>query len=803
MGKYWLFVSLLISTIPAWDASAQIKPDSTYYYFRNDNDPKSPFYILTGNIKDETGQGLSGVSVLVDGNFTGRVSDERGIYYVQVDSGEHRITFRHLAYIPTIYRVGMYGHGLLNTQLNPKTLELDEITVVAEGAQRNVNNPIAGINRITAKELNTLPNLMGEADVIRSLELLPGVTSVGEGSAGLNVRGGQSDQNLILLNEALVLSTNHALGFLSSFNPDIVDGFSLYKGNIPASFGGRSSAALQVSTKKGDFLENKTELSLGTSANRILSSGPLVKDKISYLAAGRLSNANWLLRRTNNPELNTSRLSFYDLYTGFSWKINQNHNIDFNTLYTADDFLLANDFGFEWSNLVTSISSRSLISPNLSILSTWAYGNFDNSYYETDPFTGARLRNGMEYLQGKVSAFYTYKNHSLTLGAEMIRYDSKPEIKSFNFQNVFSPIPDIRVDKESGLESSPFASLEWNPIKWISLVAGLRYATYRQLGNAEVLEYESMAPKTLQNIVDTLLLSGEQMPQYQGWEPRLALRISLSEHMSVKSGYSRTYQYIQSISNTTGPTPIDLWQLSNFHIQPQVSDNYSLGYFLNLKDNTWSLSLDLFYRNSLHQIDYRDFANLVVNPHLETELVPTQAVARGVELMVKKNKGNWTGWLAYTFSRTLQRSVSSFAVESINNGNWFPANWDRPHVGTLVLSRKLWQGGSFNCNINYSTGRPISGLNAVYIVNNRYVPLFSDRNEFRIPDYFRIDISYTTGSLFIPFDDSLTLGIFNLLGRRNAYSVFYQPLGTSSRLVPYQLSLLGTVLPSISYKVRF
>ncbi|GAB2479298.1 TonB-dependent receptor [Algoriphagus taiwanensis] len=773
-----------------------------YVFGKNQRNPASN-YVLTGKILvKSTGEPLAGVGVHVDGLYSGVSTDKFGFYYLTLTPGTHKVTFRHISYIPIPTQVDLYENGVINLEMTEKNFELEGVVVMSDQPDRNVREAITGITKLTTQELRAIPAFLGEADIFKGLQLLPGVSSVGEGTSGINVRGAKTDQNLILMNEALVLSSNHALGFLSAFNTDVTETFTLYKGNLPANLGGRSGSALNILMRPGDMNSWKGQIGVGTSNGKILLEGPLAKDKVSIIAGGRISNVNWLLNQARDIDLQNSRLNFYDGYLGLNWKIAQGHTLEANTLLTGDEFLFSDQFGYDWTNRVSSLRYRGIWGENISLNALLADGDFTNAFIDPEGVGAARVENGMRYQQGKLSATWANDQIAITGGMEAINYQGKPErLEPFGAE---SSVATEQIGKEKGWEVSGFLSVEYELGESTGFVAGLRYSTYSQRGPDTVYQYNPNGPITVENITGQEVFPEGKIASYAGLEPRFSLRQNLNSTTSVKLSYVRLFQYVQSISNTFGPTPIDLWQLSTSYIAPQRSDNFSLGIFKNSSDNKWEYSLDAFYRIGENQVEYRDFANIFLNPHIETELVFGEGKAYGAEFMIKKNLGVVTGWLAYTYSRSFFRSQSEFEPEQINQNEWFPSNYDKPHEVNFILSRKMYPRGLFNFSVNYSTGRPVSAVTASYLLGGGLVvPDYSARNQYRIPDYFRVDVSYTVEKVFSKKGDSLNFSIYNLLGRRNAYSVFWQKDSDSQQLKPYRLAILGAIFPSISYSIQF
>ncbi len=782
---------------------AWAQTDSLTFSFGKRDGQHPQTYVLTGKITTkDSGEPIQGVGLHLNGLFTGVSTDRFGTYYIQIEPGEHRVAFRHISNVPIFTRIQLYGNGVVNLQMVEKSFELEGVVVMSDEPDRNVRNPITGITKLTTTELRAIPAFLGEADIFKGLQLLPGVSSVGEGTSGINVRGAKADQNLLLMNEALVLSSNHALGFLSGFNTDVTETFTLYKGNLPANFGGRAGSALNILMRPGSKESWQGQVGMGTSNGKILIEGPLVTDKVSVIFGGRLSNVNWLLNQARDLDIQNSRLNFYDGYAGVNWDLGKGHLIEANTLVTGDDFQFSDQFGYDWANRISSLRYRGILSEHISVTGLLADGNFDNAFFDPEGVDAARVENGMRYQQGKVSATWANDNLALTGGLEGIYYKGKPErMQPFNEE---SAVQGAQVGKERGMELSGFLSLEYELGENTGFVAGLRYSGYSQLGPDTVYRYRENAPISEGEIIGETVFPSGKIKSYSGLEPRFSLRQNLNPTFSVKLSYARLFQYIQSISNTFGPTPIDLWQLSTTYIPPQRSDNFSLGLFKNSKDNKWEYSIDAFYRVSQNQVEYRDFAQIFLNPHMETELVFGDGEAYGAEFMIKKNLGIVTGWLAYTYSRSFFTSVSEFEEEQINQNERFPSNYDKPHEVNFILSRKMYPRGLFNVSANYATGRPVSAVNASYILNGGLVvPDYSARNKYRIPDYFRVDVSYTVEKVFSKKGDSLNFGIYNLFGRKNAYSVFWKKDGDSQQLRPYRLAILGAIFPSITYSIQW
>lgn len=797
---FWLLTILILLFLCIPNLQAQT--EFIELRFDQKNSPKRAQYFLTGTVSHlETKETISGVSIHIDGFFAGNNTDQNGHYVLSLDSGRHRIVFRQFGKRPAHYLIQLYGDGQLDVGLVNLDFELEAFTVEADERDRNIRSPITGVTKMNIEDIKLVPAFLGEPDVFNVLQSMPGVTSVGEGSAGMNIRGGQADQNLIMMNETIVLSNSHALGFLSSFNGDALQNFTLYKGAVPSYFGGRSSSALNIEMRKGNKEKWGGSASLGTAVSKLMVEGPIVPEKTSMILATRLSNANWLLNMADEGDIQNSKIRFHDIYLGVNHQFSEKNSLDFNLLNTGDYFRFSNQFGFEWDNLVGSLTSRNLLTDNLSLVGMVAYGSFNNGFFEPSTVDPSKIENGLYYYQGKITGLWTLEKLDINFGAEAIQYQMRPESLIPLTQE--SGILPETVQKQRGMEYAPFISADWNPNENLSFSGGIRYSNYAQQAPDSIFRYQEGLPISRLTIIGVDFIESGNIVKYNGIEPRFSFRWTFDKVNSIKGGYSVMNQYLQTISNATGPTPIDLWQLSTNYILPQRSHNASLGYFRNFKDDEWSTSFEGFYRSTDNQLEYRNFADLFLNPHLETELIQGEGLAYGAEILIQKNSGGITGWLAYTFSRSLIRTTSEFPEIQVNQGNWFATNFDKPHNISLVTNFHIGRGRTFNTNVNFSSGRPVTGLSSNYVIGGVFVPNFGNRNEFRIPNYFRIDFSYLTNGFVRKWDDTINFSVYNLTGRRNAYSVFFQREGRTPRLVPYQISILGSAFPSFTYTVKF
>jgi hypothetical protein len=760
--------------------------------------------VITGTVTSEaTKEGIVGASVSVDIFKHFDYTDSRGKFALSLPPGRYKLIIRHVGMLPAYYNLNVYSAGVLDVKMIEGVVNLDEVVVSARPLDANVKQTIAGVSKLSVAEIRTMPTFMGELDIIKSIQTLPGVTSVGEGSSGFNVRGGRTDQNLVLWDGIPLFNTSHALGFVPGFNQDVVNNFTLYKGNVPATLGGRASSVLEVTSRQGDFSDWKFRGGVGPMSARFLAEGPIIKDKTSMLIGSRTSYSDWVLRRVSNPDVNQSSLFFYDTNIGLSHRIGQNAIVLWSTYLSKDYFKFSDRFAFDWQNYASSLEIRTRTDKRFSPTYSAAYGQYRSNLINPTGPDASQLANRTNFMKAKaVLNFEPNEQHTMAGGVEANFYLPGDE-KSSSY-NGSSVVPE-QVPRNKGLEGALFLNDEYKITNTISLSAGLRYSMYGQLGAAEVYTYSDAQPKQPGTILDTTRYAkGELIEFYHGLEPRLSARVELTPVQSIKFGYNRMRQYIHQISNTTAPTPVDLWQVSSKYLPPQVADNYSVGYFLNLNENMWETSAELFYKRMDNLVEYKDFAQLYINPTIETELLVGKGKAYGGELYVRKLKGFWKGWLSYTYSQTLVSVPTDFAETAINDGEWYPSNYNKPHNLNLVVTRQgNHKNGAVSFIFAYNTGRPFTALETSYVVGSAVIPVYSDRNKYKIPDYWRFDVSFTFGNIIERIDDSLVFSIYNLIGRENAYSVFYQRPANVFVPRPYKLSVLGAAMPSLTYNFNF
>lgn len=767
---------------------------------------KSGEFSISGKIKDaNSGESIIGAALYFEEVETGAVSNSFGYYSISLPSGIYTVRVSAMGKASSSQRIFLDKNISLDIELYDHLTQLNEVVVKADAIDKNISSPEMGLVKLDTKTMQSIPAFLGETDVIRSITMLPGVSTVGEGAAGFNVRGGNTDQNLILIDDVPVFNSSHLFGFFSMINTDIVKDVTLYKGGMPAQYGGRVASVLDLKLKDGNSKEFTGNGGLGIISSRLSLEGPIVKDKLSFLVAGRYAYPNWILKKVPDYNIRNSEGYFYDANITLNYQINENNSLRLSSYYSVDGFKFAADTLYGWSTLNTTLKWNTLLSKKLFVSTSFINSNYSYDVEGETENTGFTARFGIETIGAKVDlSYFANLKHKFDFGVSSLVYDLNPGKLSATPESALNA---RTLQNERAIESAAYISDEFKITPRLTILAGLRYSRYSSLGPQEVFIYSPGVPRTPSSIIDTLSYSRNKVIKtYSGLEPRLSARLTIDNQSSVKASYNKTIQYLHLISNTTAISPIDIWKSSNANIPPQQGHQFSLGYFRNLKNNTIETSAEIYYKQVYDLVEYKDGADLFLNPLIETELIPAFGKAYGVELLIRKNYGTLTGWVGYTYSRSLRKSEGLFPTEIINRGRFFPANYDKPHDLTVVTNYKFNRRISLSTNFTYSTGRPITYPDAVFIVDGYTVVQFTERNQARIPDYHRLDISLTIDKPLKQtqrFRGSWNFAIYNLYGRKNPYSVFFKPTYKGSIPQAYRLAVLGSIFPSISYNFKF
>ncbi len=770
-----------------------------------DNKPGAGKATVAGYIRNiKNGEVIIGASVYIDTPSIGVNTDQYGYYSLTLPKGRYVIKISSAGMKDTKRQIILYSDGKLNIELEDYIASLKTVIVSSERTSNTLSTQM-GVNRLNIRSIKQMPVVFGEADVLKVVLTLPGVTSVGEASTGFNVRGGSTDQNLILFGDATIYNPTHLFGFFSSFNPDVVSGIELYKSAIPEKFGGRLSSVLDVSLRDGNTKKWTGTGGLGPLTSKFTIEGPIKKEKTSVIAAVRTTYSDWLLRSIPNITYNNSKADFSDANLHISHTINSKNSLFITGYVSYDRFNLNSDTTYKYSNRDVNIKWKHIFNNKFyGVLTT----GFDHYQYSVSssliPVNAFRLGFDINQTNFHTDFIYSPNNkHIISYGLNSVFYKLHPgffepiETQSLVEKNV--------VPAEQALESALYLGDQYSVSSKFSINAGLRYSVFNYLGPHELNDYASGLPRDTTTIQKTLVYNkGKIIKTYQAPEIRLAARYTLSANTSLKFSYNTTQQYIHLLSNTTAISPTDIWKLSDPNIKPQQGQQISLGLYKNFKSNTIETSVEIYYKTIKNYLDYKSGANLVLNHHIETDVVNTKGKAYGIEFLLKKSSGKSNGWLSYTYSRTFLKLDDSLAGETINHGNYYPANFDKPHSINFVGNYRFSHRYSLSANIVYSMGRPITLPIAVFTVDGSPALLYSDRNQYRIPDYFRTDLSFNLeGNHKVKqvAHNSWSVGVYNLTGRQNAYSVYF--IQENGKIKGYQLSIFGTLIPFITYNIKF
>ena len=755
---------------------------------------------LSGHIRDATnGEELIGANIFVEDLGTGTSTNVYGFYSLSLEPDNYKIGVSYLGYQTKNLEIALTASQTLDIELELEGLITTEIVVTAEEEDQNVKSIEMSVERLSAGQIKQIPQVMGEADLIRSIQLLPGVSTVGEGATGFNVRGGSVDQNLILLDEATVYNSSHLFGLFSVFNVDAIKDSKLYKGGIPAKYGGRLSSVLDVRQRDGNRKNFAMNGGIGLIASRLTLEGPIQKDESSFMVAGRSSYGHLFLKF--NPDLKDNVVYFYDLNTKANFTLSDKDRIYLSGYFGRDIFDFGNDFTSDWGNATASVRWNHLFSDKLFSNFTAIYSDYGYSFgvpEGNDAFDwDANIFNYV--LKGDLSYFFNPKS-KLDFGAEANFYRFHPgRARGLSEETIFN---DINIQHQHALETGIYASYEHEPFRNLTLQYGLRFSNFTRLGKEEIFIYENGVPTHRDDIIDTVSYgSNKKIISFSAPEPRFAANYVINNQNSVKLSYNRMRQYIHLVSNTTSATPIDIWTPSGTYIDPATVDQVAIGYFKNFKGNAYEASIEGFYKDFDNLLDYKDGAELLLNSTLETELLSGEGRAYGLELSVQKNKGAVTGWISYTLSRSERR------VPGINDDEYYPSNYDKTHDLSITAAWQINDRWKLSSNFAFATGRPITYPESRYVFDGITVPHYGNRNGARTPDYHRLDI----GAQLTPkknkdrrWQSSWDFGVYNAYARKNAYSIFFRqnednPLETEA----VRLSIFGSVLPYVTYNFSF
>ena len=683
--------------------------------------------------------------------------------------------------------------------------ELAEIVVVA-GRQSAVKSTTMGSEKFKPQLLKNIPSAFGESDIMKVVLTLPGITTVGEASSGYNVRGGATDQNLILFNGGTVYNPSHLFGLFTSFNSDAVEDVELFKSSIPVEYGGRISSVLKVVSKEANMQKLTGSASIGALTSKANLEIPIMKDRMSLLINGRTTYSDWMLKHL--PEKSgykNGKANFYDLGGALTWKLNNMHRLKVYGYWSHDKFSFSSDDSYGYQNRNISAEWRSIL--NEKITATLSAGLDHYDYFNEEwgtPSMAAKLSFGIDQLWGKLHIRHRLtEEQTLTYGLSVQHYNV--QAGKYEPLGELSRINTTQLQKEKALENAVYIDYERSLTEQLSVSAGLRYTMFNALGPRDVNYYSGGELPSEGSLLETRHETGI-IKTYQAPEIRLSARYALQENLSLKAGFNTMHQYIHKVSNTSIMSPTDIWKLSDLNIKPQNGWQAAAGIYHETADKEYEFSAEVYYKHISDYLNYRSSAVLLMNPHLETDVISTDGQAYGIELQAKKPIGKLNGWVSYTFSRSLLRQDDKRVAMPLNNGDWYPSEYDRPHEVKAVLNFKFTERYSLSSNFDYATGRPTTLPAGKYYnsYNQRYMPYYTDRNTFRIPDYMRLDLAFNiepTHKLTTFLHTSFSIGVYNALARKNAYNIYYVTEGTEIK--GYKLSVFGTAIPYVSLNIKF
>lgn len=779
-------------------------PNKVYEIGIKSNLIKKGSAIVAGYVRDvRTGEPIGGAVISTSDLKISARSNDQGLYSINVPFGPHTLQIKASENRNSRRQVVVYGDGKLDIELRENVVSLKEVRIVSNKVS-NVKSLEMGVNRLDMKTIKKIPAVFGEPDILRAVLTLPGVQSVGEASTGFNVRGGSADQNLILLNDATIYNPSHFFGFFSAFNPDVVKDVQLYKSTIPEKFGGRLASVLEVTNRDGDKNKITGGGGIGLITSRFNIEGPIDSGKTSFIFGGRGTYSNLLLKLLPDAYKN-SKAEFYDFNVGINHQINEKNTISFSGYYSKDNFKLNSDTNYNYSNRNASIKWKHVINQKVNGALTVATDFYEyNIKSDVNPVNAYKLNFNINQSSLKYDMVYMLNSkHKLNLGLSSVYYKLSPgNFTPFGGKSLVTP--DI-VPSEQALESAVYVGDQFDVTNNFSINAGIRYSVYNYLGAQSARNYAPNLPITEENLLNTVAYGKNKVIHtYGGPELRLSARYNFKPDLSVKVAYNTLRQYIHLLSNTTAIAPTDVWKLSDNNIRPQFGDQVSLGIYKNIEEKGIETSVEIYYKKLKDFLDYKSGAKLVLNQHVETDLISTKGKAYGLELFVKKNYGKLNGWMSYTYSRTQLKMDDLTNGPLVNNGNFYPANYDKPHAFNFTGNYRLKHRYNLSLNLTYSTGRPITLPIAKYYYGGSERVFYSDRNANRIPDYFRTDISFNIeGNHKVNqlTHNSYTIGFYNLTGRKNPYSVYFTQEG--GKINGYKLSIFASVIPFINYNIKF
>lgn len=759
----------------------------------------------------KTGEPIAGAVVYNKKYNKQTTTDYNGHYSMNLPGGLSKMEFSFIGLEKNEIEVEVFSNGTLDCDLFDTPILIEAVNVSAYSGKSNVERTQMGVVHIEMKSLNKLPVLMGEADVIKGMTLLPGVQSSGEMASGFNVRGGNVDQNQVLVDGAPLYSTAHLFGLFSTLMPDAINNVSFHKGTQSANYGGRLSSVMDIQLKKPSAERYTGKASIGILNSGVFVEGPIKKDLCSFSIGARTTYSNWLLKKVPDIDIRQSETNFYDLIGNLNFNFNAKNQLNLFGYYSYDYLKYSDKNIYSYGSLMGGLNYRLFLTDIFSIRVNASYTDYKNelSYIE-DPYLASTVSTGISQVLSKVEFNLQLQKQSIVFGVEASNYSINGGVKE-KYGSVSEAILDV-IDAENALELAGFIHDNVNITDKLSLLVGLRYSWFSKYGQSQSFIYDPTRYVSENSVIDTVFhTDGEFVKPYAGFEPRIGLKYGLNESSSIKAGYHVSRQYQHLISNSSSPMPSDYWKTADMNIKPMLSQQYSLGYFKNFLSNIIEASAELYYKEINNPLDYRNGAVLAMNATIEREVISGFSKAYGLELMVKKNAGKINGWVSYTLSKSLIKIDGDFAEDKINGGAFFPTYTNRLHDLSVSVNYQFTRRWNFAGNFLINTGRPATYPEKKYSYRNTEVVYFSERNKYTLPAYHRLDVAVTYEGYLKKtkkVHPSFTFSVYNVYGHKNIYSVYYKsdiPSAANDykRYGLYKLSIIGVPIPSFTVNLRF
>lgn len=751
-------------------------------------------YTVSGTIKDgKTGETIIGAIIRIpEVKGAGTASNEYGFYSVTVPEGDYTLVVNMSGYKSETRKLALHKNMQENFSLQDTSFVAKEVVITGDRQDQNVSDPQMGSQKLDMKEANKIPVLFGEKDILKTIQLLPGIKSGGDGGSGFYVRGGSADQNLILLDEAPVYNASHLLGFFSTFNSDAIKDVTVYKGNGPAQYGGRLASVLDVKMNEGNNQRYHVGGGIGLISSKLNIEGPIVKDKGSFLVTGRRTYADVFLKFSPDSAINSNTLFFYDLNAKLNYQINAKNRIYASGYFGRDKIGIQNAFGIEWGNATGTVRWNHIWNDRLFTNTSLIFSNYDYKISITSPSADFAITSKIrDYNLKHEFQFFPNPQHSIRFGFNSVYHTVTPGQITASAETAINP---VKLQDRFGLESAAYFADEWSATERLKISYGVRFGMFNVLGEGDYYTFNAAGDVTDTNSYGAF----EVAKTYYTVEPRVSAAYILNEYSSVKVAYSRNSQNLHLLSNSTSSSPTDSWIMNSLMVKPEIADQVSAGYFRNFRDNTIEFSAEVYYKTMQNQIDFKNGANTQGNELVEGELVFGEGRAYGLELFIKKKYGKFTGWVSYTLSRSERR------IDNINEGSWYPVRQDRTHDISIVGMYDIGKRWNIAATWVYNTGNAITFPSGKYYVDGQVQFLYTERNGYRMPAYHRLDIGATwQHKKTEKFESSWNFSIYNVYARENAYAIIFRESETDPNKTEAVRIALFKIIPSVAYNFRF